>query len=79
MLSPNTQEFDSDDKFEDYRNIELLEEYVLISQERQQVECHRCTGANTWETVIYEGCDRVILKSIDLEFAIVALYRGLDR
>ena len=78
VLSPSTQEFDTGDKFEDYKTIAALEEYVLISQERQRVECHRRTGANAWETVVYEGCDRVLLKSIDLEFAIAELYRGLD-
>ena len=79
VLSPSTQDFESDDKFEDYKKTELLEEYVLISQDCQRVECRRRTATNTWETVIYEGCDRVLLKSIDLEFAIAELYRGLDR
>jgi Uma2 family endonuclease len=55
-----------------------LEEYVLLSQESQCVECRRRTSVNTWETVIYEASDRVVLKSIDLEFEIAELYRGLD-
>ena len=34
VLSPSTQKFDRGDKFEDYRQLESLEEYVLIAQDR---------------------------------------------
>ncbi len=78
VLSPSTKTFDCGKKFEDYQQLDALEEYVLISQESQRVECRRRTAANQWETVVYEGCDRVVLKSIDLEFALTDLYRGLD-
>ncbi|NJO41312.1 MAG: Uma2 family endonuclease [Cyanobacteria bacterium CRU_2_1] len=78
VLSPSTQTFDVGEKFDDYQQIESLEEYILVSQESQCVECRRRTSANTWETVIYEAGDRVVLKSIGLEFAIAELYRGLD-
>ena len=75
------------EKFDGHRQLESLQEYVLIFQESQCVECRRRTSGNTWETVIYGAgdCadrsakgDRVLLKSIDLEFAITELYRGLD-
>lgn len=81
VLSPSTKTFDLDDKFKDYQQIESLEEYVLISQEAQRVECRwrtPSTDANRWETVVYEAGDRVALKSIDLELSIAELYRGLD-
>jgi Uma2 family endonuclease len=78
VLSPSTQTFDQGEKFEDYQQIESLEEYILISQESQRVECRRRTAANTWETTVYEPGDHVVLKSIGLEVAIANLYRGLD-
>jgi Uma2 family endonuclease len=78
VLSASTEAFDRGEKFEDYQQIESLEEYVLISQDCQQVECRRRTTTNAWEATIYEVSDRVILKSIDLEFSISELYRGLD-
>lgn len=78
VLSPSTQTFDLGEKFEDYKQLESLEEYVLISQDSQRVECRRRTNTNTWETVVYELGDRVVLTSIGLEFAIAELYRGLD-
>ena len=65
-------------KFEDYKQLETLQEYVLISQDKQQVECRRRTDTNTWETVIYQLSDHVFLSSLNLEFTIAKLYRGLD-
>ncbi|MEM9155959.1 MAG: Uma2 family endonuclease [Cyanobacteria bacterium P01_F01_bin.33] len=78
VLSTSTEIFDLGEKFEDYKQLDSLEEYVLISQASQRVECRRRTSANTWETTVFEAGDRVTLKSIDLEFAIAELYRGLD-
>jgi Uma2 family endonuclease len=78
VLSASTQGFDVDEKFADYQQLESLEEYVLISQETQQVECRRRTGVKVWETVIYKAGDDVTLKSIGLVFPLTRLYRGLD-
>jgi Uma2 family endonuclease len=78
VLSNSTKIFDTGEKFEDYKQLNSLEEYILISQDSQRVECRRRTAANTWETAVYEMGDRVTLKSIDLTFAIGELYRGLD-
>lgn len=47
---------------------------VLISQERQRVECRRRTSDTAWRTIVYEAGDRVVLESIGLEFAIAELY-----
>jgi Uma2 family endonuclease len=78
VLSPSTQAFDVGEKFRDYQRLETLEEYVLISQESQQVECFRRVSGNRWETEVSGVGEQVMLKSIGLEFAIDQLYRGLD-
>ncbi|NES95790.1 MAG: Uma2 family endonuclease [Desertifilum sp. SIO1I2] len=77
VLSSSTQAFDLGEKFEDYQKLESLEEYVLISQDSQRVECRRRVGER-WETVVYGLGDRILLKSLNLEVAIAELYRGLD-
>ena len=79
VLSPSTQAFDLGEKFDDYKQLESLEEYVLISQEGQRIECRHRTSVNTWETIVYTAGDTMTLTSIDLKFAIAELYRGLDR
>ncbi|MDC0835980.1 hypothetical protein AY599_16830 [Leptolyngbya valderiana BDU 20041] len=78
VLSTSTEAFDRDLKFTDYQNLQSLEEYVLISQDAQRVECRRRTAADTWETTIYQTGDRITLTSLNLEFPIDRLYRGLD-
>ncbi|NJL01071.1 MAG: Uma2 family endonuclease [Spirulinaceae cyanobacterium RM2_2_10] len=78
VLSPATEAFDRQDKFDDYSQIDSLEEYVLISQDSQRVECRRRNANKTWETTVYEMGDRVTLASLKLEFSIAKLYRGID-
>ncbi|MEB3290359.1 MAG: Uma2 family endonuclease [Leptolyngbya sp.] len=78
VLSESTKSFDLGKKFEDYCKLSSLEEYVLIFQDAQQVECRRRTADDIWETVVYQAGDSVFLKSLGLEFDIADLYRGLD-
>ncbi len=78
VLSPATEAFDRQDKFDDYCQIDSLEEYVLISQESPCVEVRRRVAGDHWETIVFEMGDRVVLASLELEFPIAALYRGID-
>ena len=78
VLSPSTQAFDMGRKFEDYGKLPSLEEYILVFQDHQRVECRRRTAENTWETVVYHAGYSVVLKSLGLEFDIADLYQGLD-
>jgi Uma2 family endonuclease len=89
VLSSSTEKFDRGEKFEDYRQLASLEEYVLIAQDEMQVECRRRVNdgdGERWETVVYGAGDslrdsfasRVILQSIELEVAIEELYRGVS-
>ncbi len=81
VLSPSTEKFDCGDKFEDYQQLESLEEYVLIAQDRMRVECRRRVkdeSGEWWKTVVYGPGERVMLQSIDLEIAIEELYRGVS-
>ena len=78
VLSPSTEAFDRGDKFEDYQQLDSLEEYVLISQVSARVECRRRTALGRWETVVYEQGDLTVLSSIGLEFAVTELYRGIE-
>ncbi len=88
VLSPSTEKFvsealeeDRTDKFEDYRQLESLEEYVLIAQDEMRVECRRRVkdgAGERWKTVVYGAGDLVMLQSIELEVAIAELYRGVS-
>jgi Uma2 family endonuclease len=77
VLSESTEGFDRGEKFEDYRRSESLEEYVLVSQHRMNVEIYRRNAAGRWELEAYQGGDRVELMSVGLGFAIEDLYEDV--
>jgi Uma2 family endonuclease len=77
VLSESTEGFDRGEKFEDYRRSDSLEEYVLVSQHRMNVEIYRRNAARRWELEAYGGGDRVELVSVGLGFAIEELYEDV--
>jgi Uma2 family endonuclease len=77
VLSPTTAAFDRGDKFADYRTLETLEEYVLISQERMSVDCFRRNLEGLWVLYPYHKGDEVFLASIDYRCPIEALYEDV--
>jgi len=53
VLSPGTEGFDRGKKFQHYRQIETLKEYVLIEADRMNVECYRINEKGKWELTAY--------------------------
>jgi Uma2 family endonuclease len=78
VLSATTEAFDRGDKFEDYRNIESLQEYVLVSQTRQRVECFRRNAEGQWVLYPYGKKDEIHLASVDFRCAVVDVYEDVD-
>lgn len=78
VLSEATEAFDRGDKFADYRQIESLQEYVLISQTRLQVEVFRRNEEGLWVLHPYGKGDRVSLTSVGWEGAIADFYEAVD-
>lgn len=77
VLSPTTAAFDRGDKFADYRTLETLEEYVLISQERMTVDCFRRNLEGLWVLYPYNKGDEIFLASVDFRCPIEALYEDI--
>lgn len=78
VLSASTEAFDRGDKFADYQHLESLQEYVLINQKRQRVECFRRNEAGLWVLQSYHAGDTVQLTSIGFECAIEQLYEDVE-
>ncbi|MGB3241098.1 MAG: Uma2 family endonuclease, partial [Geitlerinemataceae cyanobacterium] len=82
VLSNSTEAFDSlsetlrerGDKFMDYREIDTLQEYVLVNQKRQQIECFRRNCEGQWVLYVYRGNREFELTSIDFTGSISQLY-----
>jgi Uma2 family endonuclease len=78
VLSDTTEAFDRGDKFNDYRNLESLQEYMLVSQAHKRVECFRKNEAGQWVLYPYNEVDEMYLASIDFRCPIAALYEDVD-
>ena len=53
VLSSSTESYDRGQKFEFYRSIASLQEYVLVAQDRRSVEVFRINDEGHW--VLYEA------------------------
>jgi Uma2 family endonuclease len=52
VLSPSTQSFDYSEKFRQYRQLESLQEYILIASDRPAIDCYFRRESKRWE---FEG------------------------
>lgn len=78
VLSDSTEAFDRGDKFEDYQKLESLQEYVLISQKRERVDCFRRNREGRWVLYSYKAGDKLHLDSVDFHCGIEALYEDVS-
>jgi Uma2 family endonuclease len=75
ILSKSTESFDRGYKFQQYRRIESLREYVLIDQAAPRIEVYSKGPDAKWTLTDYEGCDAVCeLPSVGIQIALSDLY-----
>jgi len=78
VLSPSTEAIDRTEKLEAYRELSSVEDYVLVSSERQAVEVHhRDRKQNYWITRIYSSEDTVNIDSLNAEFPMDEIYERI--
>jgi Uma2 family endonuclease len=77
VLFPGTESIDRGEKFQEYRNIPTLQEYVLISCDRKSVEVFRRSEGRVWLYESYEADDVLTFASVEFECAIATLYEGI--
>ncbi|MCP4348571.1 MAG: Uma2 family endonuclease [Desulfobacterales bacterium] len=76
ILSPGTESFDRGKKFEYYRTIKTLKEYVLISQDKPMIEIYFRQDKNTWLYSVARGIDStIVFQSLEYEIALKDIYR----
>ncbi|OQX27412.1 MAG: hypothetical protein BWK80_05345 [Desulfobacteraceae bacterium IS3] len=75
VLSPGTEAFDRGKKFEYYRSVESLKEYVLVSQDKPRVEAYFRKDRNNWQYTVIEGIEKsIVFKSLDYEVKLEEIY-----
>lgn len=79
VLSDSTEAFDRNKKFELYRSLESLAEYLMISSRRVRVERYTRLPDGAWnfgeKTNLEETID---LKSIDCHLRLADIYERVD-
>ena len=75
VLSDSTEAYDRGRKFEHYRHLDSLVEYVLIAQHRPHVESFRRQLDQQWLLTECNGLDGTLrLQSIDCDLALAEIY-----
>lgn len=79
VLSPSTELWDRSGKFNHYRNIPSLREYVLISQDHVMVEKFAINSEGQWALRDYRALeDILVLDSIVCQIKMSDIYARID-
>lgn len=79
VLSPSTAAYDRGEKFEYYKQLASLQEYILISQDRVRVESYHRQGTRWLHNTLQRLEDVLSLTSIECEVPLHAIYRRVVR
>lgn len=69
ILSPTTRRYDRVGKFEHYRQIPSLEEYVLVEQSSYSIDRHRRLADDQWELTRFQG-EAAILELVSVNVTV---------
>jgi len=79
VLSRSTQTYDRGEKFERYKSIETLQDYVLVSQDRALLEHFSRRTDGTWVRAELTGTDAALtLDSINCRALLADVYDRID-
>lgn len=79
ILSPSTEKYDRGLKFQHYRTIESLREYVLVDQDQVRIEQYARQPDNTWTFRDYQGLTAELrLDSIGVSLPLQRIYDRVE-
>lgn len=79
VLSASTEGYDRGKKFEYYRQLASLEEYVLIAQTEYHVDIFRRNKAERWELFSFSGQQaEIFFSSLNCSISMTDLYEDVD-
>ncbi len=78
VASVSTRNFDRTEKFEAYKTLPSFKEYVLIEQNKPQVETRFIYNTNNWEvSVETDLTQKIKLRSLGVEIAMADVYEDI--
>ena len=79
LLSNSTRNYDKGEKFSLYRDINSLQEYILIDTEKIHVEKHIRNADNSWQLTDYKSIENSFsISTIQLGFLLKDIYEGIS-
>ena len=78
ILSPSTRNYDKGEKFTLYREIDYLQEYILIDSERIMVEKFIRNSDNSWQLTEYRTIEQSFsIATVSIEIQLLDIYEGV--
>ena len=78
VLSPSTADYDRGTKFELYRGLESLREYIVVAQEHPFIERHVRQADDSWLLTEVRGIDQSLtIEAIGCTLPLGEIYRGI--
>jgi Uma2 family endonuclease len=79
VLSPSTEYYDRGVKFQRYREIDSLTDYILVDQDQTRIEQFTRGDAGTWTLYDYQRADEALLiPSIGVSLPLAGIYEGIE-
>ena len=79
VLSNSTEAYDRGQKFAQYRTLESLQEYVLIAQDRVEVEVYRRQAGGQWLLITANRPeDSITLESVSCSLVLSDIYADVE-
>ena len=79
VLSPSTEQYDRQAKFDYYRQLESFQEYVLISQDTARIETFFRQPDGTWRFDVATGVEAVArLRSLQIDLPLNEVFANVE-
>lgn len=79
VLSPSTEYYDRGVKFQFYRALESLKDYILVAQDQIRIEHYTRREANTWTLRDHQAASETLLiESIGVSIPLVRIYERIE-
>ena len=76
VTSDSSEEYDNGPKFEYYRTIPTLREYVVVSHRERKITVHTREAGDTWTTQAAVSGERIAISSLAAELSVDDVYRN---
>ena len=79
VLSDSTKDYDRNGKFEQYRSLDSLQEYILVSQDKAHIEYFKKTAPHEWVFKEIDGMDALLeLTTVEVALEIADIYDKVE-